>query len=261
MAGAACRLRSGNPRPDENDAANRSAFPGVELRRHRGRARVDLDPLDHRRLAGVLLRQHDAARGAELVVHAASDTRRFGRADLRQTEHLLKAAKDAEHLLYVSIVGIDSIPYAYYRHKLACEQSIASSGVPYTILRATQFHELIGWLMRAAERLPVAPLPLDFRFQTVAADEVAARTAEMTHGDPRREIVDFGGPEVLTLGQMAELWRTERGRPRRLARLPAPGSTARAFREGRNTCPEHAEGTQTWTQFVASEGENPYRLR
>ncbi len=203
----------------------------------------------------------DAARGAELVVHAASDTRRLGRADRRQTEHLLQAAKDAEHLLYVSIVGIDSIPYAYYRHKLACERSIASSGVPYTILRATQFHELIGWLMRAAERLPLAPLPLDFRFQTVAADEVAARTAEMIHRDPRREIIDFGGPEVLTLGQMAELWRTERGRPHRLARLPAPGSTARAFREGRNTCPEHAEGTQTWAQFVASDPENPYKRK
>lgn len=203
----------------------------------------------------------DAARGAELVVHAASDTRRFGRADLRQTEHLLKAAKDAQHLLYVSIVGIDSIPYAYYRHKLACEQSIASSAVPYTILRATQFHELIGWLMRAAERLPVAPLPLDFRFQTVAADEVAARIAEMTHGDPRREIVDFGGPEVLTLGQMAHAWRDQRGRPRRVVRLPVPGRVGRGFREGRNTCPEHAEGTQTWAQFVASDPENPYKRR
>jgi len=128
-------------------------------------------------------------------------------------------------------------------------------------LWASQFHELIGWLMGSAAPLRAAPMLLRSRFPTVTADPTARRTAEMTHGDPRREIVDFGGPEVLTLGQMAELWRTERGRPRRLARLPAPGSTARAFREGRNTCPEHAEGTQTWTQFVASEGENPYRLR
>jgi uncharacterized protein YbjT (DUF2867 family) len=203
----------------------------------------------------------DAARGAELVVHAASDTRRLGRSDLDQTKHLLEAAADAEHLLYVSIVGIDSIPYVYYRHKLACEQSIASSGVPYTTLRATQFHDLIGWLMRAAERVPLVALPLDFRFQTVATDEVATRTAELIHGDPSREIIDFGGPEVLTLGQMAELWRTERGRPRRVMRLPVPGRVGRAFREGRNTCPENAEGIQTWAQFVASDPENPYRLR
>jgi nucleoside-diphosphate-sugar epimerase len=56
----------------------------------------------------------EAARDAELVVHAASDTfRRLGRSDLDQTRNLLDAAKDANHLLYVSIVGIDSIPYVY----------------------------------------------------------------------------------------------------------------------------------------------------
>jgi uncharacterized protein YbjT (DUF2867 family) len=201
----------------------------------------------------------EAARGAELVVHAATD-RRLGRRDLNQTRHLLRAAHDARHLLYVSIVGIDSIPYAYYRRKLECEHAIASSTTPYTILRATQFHELVGWLMRGAERLPLAPLPLDFRFQTVAAQEVAARAVDLVHFDPRSGIVEFGGPEVLTLGQMAHAWTDQRGRPRRLVRLPVPGDIGRAFREGRNTSPAHAEGTQTWAQFVASDPENPYRL-
>lgn len=203
----------------------------------------------------------DAARGADVVIHAASDTRRLGRADLAQTENLLRAAGDAKHLLYVSIVGIDSIPYAYYRRKLACEHAIASSTTPYTILRATQFHELIAFLLRGAERLPLAPLPLDFRFQSISAAEVAARVAEVIHADPRHETIDLGGPEVLTLEQMVGLWRTERGRPRSLVRLPFPGKVGRAFREGRNTCPEHAEGIQTWAQFVASDPENPYRLR
>jgi uncharacterized protein YbjT (DUF2867 family) len=203
----------------------------------------------------------DAAQGAELVVHAASDFRRLGRPDIDQTNQLLEAARGAERLLYVSIVGVDSIPYIYYRNKLKCEHSVASSGVPYTILRATQFHELIGWLMRTAERLPLAPLPLDFRFQTVAAQEVATRVAELIHSDPRRGIVDFGGPEVLTLKQTAEQWRTERGRPRRLMPMSVPGRIGAAFRQGLNTCPEHAEGSQTWTQFVASDPGNPYRLR
>jgi uncharacterized protein YbjT (DUF2867 family) len=159
----------------------------------------------------------------------------------------------------VSIVGIDRIPFLYYRRKLACEGLLASARVPYTILRATQFHELAGAVMRVAERLPLAPLPLDLRSQTVAAPEVATRIDELIHANPRHAIVDFGGPEVLTLGQMAELWRTERGRPRKLVRLPVPGKLGRAFREGRNTCPEHAEGIQTWAQFVASDPENPYK--
>jgi uncharacterized protein YbjT (DUF2867 family) len=203
----------------------------------------------------------DAARGAELIVHAASATFTFGRADPDQTANLLSCASGVRHLLYVSIVGIDSIPYPYYKRKLESERRIAASGIPYTILRATQFHELIGWLMRSAERLPLAPLPLDFSFQTIAAEEVATRSAELIHAHPRQELVDVGGPEVLTLGQMAELWRTERGRPRRLMRLPTAGRIARAFREGRNTCPQHAEGTQTWAQYVAADPESPYKLR
>ena len=202
----------------------------------------------------------DAARGAELIVHAASDTRRLGRSDLAQTNNLLRAARDANHLLYVSIVGIDSIPYIYYRHKLKCEQAIASSPVPYTILRATQFHESIGWLLRACERLPLAVLPLDFRFQTIAAAEVGERAAGLAVSEPAGTILNIGGPEVLTLGQMAELWRTERGRPRRMVRLPLAGRIARAFREGRNTSPEQAAGTQTWAQFVAASSPIPYKV-
>lgn len=202
----------------------------------------------------------DAASGAELIVDAASDVRRLGRSDPRQTEHLLGAAGEATHLLYISIVGIDSIPFAYYRRKVECERLIAASGIPFTILRATQFHELIAFMLRGVERLPLAPLPLDFRFQTVAPAEVAAKAAELLHRQPTGERVDFGGPEVLPLGEMASVWRAVRGRPRRVARLRVPGEIGTAFRQGRNTCPDHAEGHLTWAQFVASEPANPYRL-
>jgi uncharacterized protein YbjT (DUF2867 family) len=203
----------------------------------------------------------EAARGAELVVHAASDVRRFGRSDLKQTDHLIDAAREARHLLYVSIVGIDQIPYAYYRRKLSCEQRVAASGIPHTILRATQFHELLAWPLRGAERLPVVPLPLDFRFQTVAAADAATRVTELIVTEPTGGIVNFGGPEVLTLRQMAEIWRAARGRPRSVVSLPLPGAVARAFREGRNTCPEEASDGQRWQEFVAAGPEVPYKVR
>jgi|SRR5437588_2194596 len=202
----------------------------------------------------------EAARDAELIVHAATD-RHLGRSDPDQTAHVLEAGRGARHLLYVSIVGIDRIPFAYYRRKLICEQRVATSGIPHTILRATQFHELIAWLLRGAERLPVAALPLDFRFQTVAAADVASRVAELIAGEPAGGIVNFGGPEVLTLRQMAETWRAARGRPRRAVRVPLPGTVARAFREGRNTCPEQASGGQRWEEFVAAGPDIPYRIK
>jgi uncharacterized protein YbjT (DUF2867 family) len=203
----------------------------------------------------------EAAAGAELIVHAASDFRRVGRPDIMQTEHVLAAAGSARHLLYVSIVGIDRIPFTYYRNKLACEQRIMESGVPHTILRATQFHELIASALHGAERLPLAPLPLDFRFQSVAAADVAVRVAELIDGTPTYRAPDFGGPEVLTLARMAEVWRAARARPRRVVRIPVPGRIGRAFRAGENTCPEHPDGTQTWAQFVASNPVDAYTAK
>jgi uncharacterized protein YbjT (DUF2867 family) len=193
-----------------------------------------------------------AADGVDLVVHAASDTHRLGHADLRQTRHLLEVSKNLRHLLYVSIVGIDRIPYAYYRNKLACEREIAASGVPHTILRATQFHELIAMVLTPVSRLPVVPLPLDFRFQSIASSEVGEAVVDLVHREPGGGLEEIGGPEVQTLDEMARIWRANRGRPRTFVRLPIPGRVADGFREGRNTCPERALGRQRWEEFIAA---------
>ena len=194
-----------------------------------------------------------AVDGAELVVHAASDTRRFGRADERQTATLLGALATAgtvRHLLYVSIVGVDAVPFGYYRRKLACEAMVHASPTPSTVLRATQFHQLIAELLTRTERLPVAPLPLDLPFQPVGADDVAERTVDLLTAAPVGRALDLGGPEVRTLAELTDVWRSIRGRPRRVLRLPLPGAAARAFREGRHTCPDRADGHETWAEFV-----------
>ncbi|WP_036500187.1 MULTISPECIES: SDR family oxidoreductase [Nocardia] len=203
----------------------------------------------------------DAAEGAESIVHAASDFRRFGKPDIEQTRNLLAAAGGARHLIYVSIVGIDRIPFGYYRKKLACEHLIADSGVPHTIQRATQFHDLIAAVLAGVQKLPIAPLPLDFRFQPVATEDVATRLADLVEGEPRSRAADFGGPQVSTLGELVKTWQQHYGRPRRTVPLPLPGEIAQSFRAGDNTCPEHADGTRTWADYVAANPGPSYRLR
>jgi uncharacterized protein YbjT (DUF2867 family) len=194
----------------------------------------------------------EAAAGAELVVHAASD-RRMGRSDPAQTRNLLAVVSDCRHLLYVSIVGVDAIPYGYYRTKLGCEELIAGSPVPATTLRATQFHQLMASALRVAGRWPVTPLPLDLLVQSVAAAEVAEHAAGLLDGPPLGRAPDFGGPEVLTGWQLAAIWRARHGRPRSVLNIRLPGRTYRAFADGLNTCPEHADGRQTWAEFVQGE--------
>ncbi len=207
--------------------------------------------------AGVL----DAVAGAEVIVHAASDFRRFGAPDMDQTRNLLAAAGGVRHLLYVSIVGIDAIPFRYYRNKLACERLITDSGVPHTILRATQFHDLLAAVLSGVQRLPVAPLPADFRFQPVDTADVATRIADLAEGEPLGRAADFGGPQVATLAELADVWKQYRGGPKHVLRVPLPGRIARAFRAGANTCPKHAEGTRTWADYAASDPDASYRLR
>lgn len=186
------------------------------------------------------------------MVHAASDARpgSQGRTDPAQTRNLLAAIGDCRHLMYVSIVGVDVIPARYYRNKLACERLVADSSVPSTTLRATQFHELIEKGLAMASRWPVAALPLNWRFQSVAAAEVAARVADLLEGEPLGRAPDFGGPEVRTVGELVRTWQRARGRPRRVIDLRWPGQLYQAFASGLNTCPDHAEGSQTWEQYV-----------
>jgi uncharacterized protein YbjT (DUF2867 family) len=190
----------------------------------------------------------EAVRGADLVLHAASDSRRLGARDPEQTRTLLAACGGVRHLLYVSIVGIDVIPYRYYRRKLECEQLIEQSGVPHTILRATQFHELIAGALTVLGRWPLAPLPLSAKGQPVGAADVAVRCAELLEGEPLGRAPEFGGPELLTLREMIELW------PRRIRAVPLPtvGRVLGGFRAGLNTTPKHADGTQTWAEYLAA---------
>jgi uncharacterized protein YbjT (DUF2867 family) len=137
----------------------------------------------------------DAVTGVDAVVHCASDPRR-PRVDVDGTRNLLRAARAAgtPHLVHISIVGIDRIPYRYYQAKLAAERLIQASGLGWTILRATQFHQLVLLVAHGLARLPVVPVPAATSFQPIDAAEVADRLAALAAGPPAGRMPDMGGP-------------------------------------------------------------------
>ncbi len=195
----------------------------------------------------------EAVAGVGAILHAASDPRRARAVDVHGTRHLVEAARASgiAHLVYVSIVGIDDIPYSYYQRKREAEEIITSSGVPHSILRATQFHSLVDALVSVAARVPVVMLlPTDFKFQSVAEPEVAARLVRQLTERPCGRLPDFGGAEVLTLGELAETWLSVKGMQKRLVHLPLPGAVAAGFRAGRNTAPEGARGVTRWREWL-----------
>lgn len=189
-----------------------------------------------------------AVAGAKTVVHCATAPR----GDEVATANLISALREAQpasHLVYVSIVGIDRVPLGYYRHKLAAEGLIASSGLRHTILRATQFHDLVLRLFTAQRRLPVLAVPAEFPFQPIAVADVAARLTELVGAGPSGRAADIGGPEQLPVADLARMYLEATGRRRRIVAVPVPGRIGRALRSGTNLTANHTKGV-SFAEFV-----------
>lgn len=197
-----------------------------------------------------------AVADVDVVIHAASDAQGDSEAvDARGTEQLAAAAADAgvSNFLYVSIVGIDEVPYSYYRHKLAAERAVEAADVPQTIVRITQFHEFIDTLLGMVDRLPIWPLPTKFQSQPIDVGEAADAILEHATTAPAGRVPAVGGPEVRTLGELAKAYRNARRLRRPIVRLPVPGKTAAGFRAGKATCPDRAMGTVSWETWLERE--------
>lgn len=201
-----------------------------------------------------------AVQHADVILHAATSPFRSTQSvDVRGTEQLLKHARAAgtSHFVYVSIVGIDRIPLGYYRHKLAAEALVRQADVPWSILRATQFHTLLDGLLQRLEWLPILPLPIDFLFQPIDPGEVADRLIDCVAVGPGGCLPDVGGPEVRSLGDLAQTWMEARRIKRWLIHLPTPGKVAAGYRHGHNTAPQQKYGRLTWGEWLRGKYAQP----
>jgi uncharacterized protein YbjT (DUF2867 family) len=192
----------------------------------------------------------DALRGAQVLVHLASDPHDPRATDIDGTDRLLALIGDHQHLIYVSIVGVDRHPYRYYRVKRRVEQMIESSGASYSILRSTQFFDFIARLLNRALARPVALIPKRWVAQPVETREVAAALVELVETRPPGLQPDFCGPEILTAEHLARTFMETTDQTKPLVNLPTPGPAGRAFRAGLHTNPERAVGTKTWAEFL-----------
>lgn len=194
---------------------------------------------------------HQAVQGMDVVVHTAGQGN--WQVDVEGTRRLLDAAQEAgvSHMIYISIVGIDKVPYAYGKAKLACEELIERSDIPWSILRATQFHYLIDNVLRALTRFPlVAPVPTGLLLQPVDEEDVAERLCEIVQAGPSGRVPNMGGPRVHTSGELARIWLKQRGMRRIMLPFFLPGKTASGLRKGGNICPQQATGTTSWEAWL-----------
>ncbi len=119
--------------------------------------------------------------------------------------NLVDAARRAGvgHYVALSIVGVDGLPDSgYFRAKVAQEKIITESGIPYSIVRATQFAEFADAITESMTVADEVRVP-DALIQPIPADQVASAVARVAVGEPLNGIVNVGGPQKVTFEQMA----------------------------------------------------------
>ena len=202
-----------------------------------------------------------AVDGADIIVHCAGTAKPDQ--DRAQTANLIRAAARIRpaHLLKISVVGADRVPvgrglgrlmFGYFESMVATERAVERSGLPWSILRATQFFDAVALIARAMARLPLIPVPSGIRFQPVDTGEVADRLIELADGDPAGLAPDFAGPTAYPMADLVRGYLRAADRHRPLLPVRLPGKIARAVRDGANLPAGDATlGERTWEEFLA----------
>jgi len=169
---------------------------------------------------------NEALAGAQVVIDLANSPSFEDKAVLEffevSTRNLLaaEAAAGVQHHVALSIVGIERTPEnGYFRAKVAQEKLIVKSGIPYTVIRSTQFLEFLGGIAESGADgnvIRVAP----GLFQPIAADDVAAIVADVALAAPRNGIVEIAGPEKAPFNEIIARYLKAAGDPREVVRDP-----------------------------------------
>ena len=173
------------------------------------------------------------------------------------TRHLLEAEKAAgvPHHVALSIVGADKAPYGYYAGKALQERLVTAADVPWTLQRATQFHEFVRQVVERLRRGPVLITPR-MRSQPVAAREVAERLIRLVEAGPSGRVPDLGGPREEQMVDMMRAYKAATGTKGWILPVPLPGALGRALRDGSlipGPGPGSDHGTETFADWLRSE--------
>ena len=226
------------------DVARRRAHDVVALSRAQG---VDL--LDARAVARAL-------EGADAVIDVSSIATTSQAASMAyfeaSTANLLAGGEAAgvTHHIVLSIVNIDRAPSGYYAGKVLQERLVSDGLVPWSILRATQFHEFAGQIYERGRIGPVHAVPI-MRTQPVAASEVAELLVELAESDARGRARDLAGPREERLIDLVRASASAAGSRAPIISIPLPGGMGAAMRSGALLPGSDAQlGTLTFTEWM-----------
>ena len=198
-----------------------------------------------------------ALEGVDAVIDASGvsdDADPIGfHADVARTLHAAEKSAGVRHHVVLSIVGAArAAEYPLYAAKVEQERAAEASGIPFTIVRSTQFHEFAGQVWRFGKRGPAHFAPRG-RTQPVAAREVGARLAAAAVAAPAGRTIEFAGPREESLAGMVKAWASASGAGGWVIPLNLPGAIGHAMRDGSLLPGTDAElGAQTFAEWIAA---------
>ena len=157
------------------------------------------------------------------------------------------------HLVHISVIGVDRVPLGTgCRAKLGTAErpAVVASGLPWTMLRAAQFHDLVLTMARAWPSCRSCRSPAGLRFQPVDAGEVAARLAELTLGSAAGLVPDLAGPRIYAMADLVRGYLAAAGSAGCSCRCGCPARPPGLPRRG-EPCPAGG-GAVTWEDFLAA---------
>ncbi|MBS1882473.1 MAG: NAD(P)H-binding protein [Actinobacteria bacterium] len=195
-----------------------------------------------------------ALAGATVVVDTANSNKGAEDVLVAGTRRLLEAgaAAGVGHHLAISIIGIDRVPMKYYRAKLAQEAAIESGPIPFSILRASQFHQLLDMALSAAARFGVRPTGAA-KVQPIDPDVVAARLADAALAGPAGRLPEIAGPKVQTLSELSRTWAAARDKRRLPLPVPSWGKMGKAVAAGALCNPAATTAGEDFEEWLRHE--------
>lgn len=205
-----------------------------------------------------------AVQGVDVIVNClSSPVQDTYETDILGTRKLLNHAKSAgvDHILHISIIGIDRVIFQYFQYKLGAELEVIESGIPYTIARIAQFHGFVDYIISALHQVESdeVHIPVDVKFQPIDVTEAAQYLIPYIVGDEAQgRIDDLAGSEILRFEDMVSAWLSVHGKtktiqPATADRNDTPFLNAgmqAGYINGYNTNPDNAYGEVSWGDYL-----------
>lgn len=198
----------------------------------------------------------EAIKDVDVIIHAAtSPIKNSKMVEVLGFKRFLGKMEHVKHLIYPSIVGIDEIPFKYYKQKFEAEELLKNSSIPHTIVRATQFHNFVENLFISKPLFKRYVIPGNFKFQSVDVSEFASHLIGLVEKDPQGRADDFGGPVIMTLKEMVELKIKKNNESNKVLSISFPGKLYKSISEGRNTNSFRKMGKITFEDYLSNKIE------